>query len=45
LSPEEGDKDDTADLEALAREIYNRLRQRIEIERERHGGHSGRLPW
>ncbi|MBD0385862.1 MAG: hypothetical protein ICV54_04820 [Nostoc sp. C3-bin3] len=44
-SPEEGDKDDTADLEALAREIYNRLRQRIEIERERHGGHSGRLPW
>jgi hypothetical protein len=45
LSPEEGDKDDTADLEALAREIYNRLRQRIEIERERHGGHSGRLSW
>ncbi|MEH1940172.1 MAG: hypothetical protein V7L01_08155 [Nostoc sp.] len=38
-------KDDTADLEALAREIYSRLRQRIEIERERHGGHSGRLPW
>ncbi|MHC0062888.1 hypothetical protein ACWATR_08155 [Nostoc sp. UIC 10890] len=42
---EEGDKDDPADLEALAREIYNRLRQRIEIERERHGGYSGRLPW
>jgi hypothetical protein len=38
-------KDDTADLEALAREIYHRLRQRIEIERERHGGYSGRLPW
>ncbi|MBD2508659.1 hypothetical protein H6G91_15460 [Nostoc muscorum FACHB-395] len=39
------EKDDTADLEALAREIYHRLRQRIEIERERHGGYSGRLPW
>ncbi|WP_375470932.1 hypothetical protein [uncultured Nostoc sp.] len=44
-SSQEDDKDDMADLEALAREIYNRLRQRIEIERERHGGHSGRLPW
>ncbi|MBW4454870.1 MAG: hypothetical protein KME55_20375, partial [Nostoc indistinguendum CM1-VF10] len=42
---EKDDQDDTADLEALAREIYNRLRQRIEIERERHGGSSGRLPW
>ncbi|MEH2288824.1 hypothetical protein, partial [Nostoc sp.] len=44
-SSQEDDKDDTADVEALAREIYNRLRQRIEIERERHGGHSGRFPW
>ncbi|MCW5317871.1 hypothetical protein GTQ43_30090 [Nostoc sp. KVJ3] len=44
-SSSEDDNDDTADLEALAREIYHRLRQRIEIERERHGGHSGRLPW
>ncbi|MEH2179270.1 MAG: hypothetical protein V7K56_08995, partial [Nostoc sp.] len=44
-SSQEDDKDDTADIEALAREIYNRLRQRIEIERERHGGHSGRFPW
>ncbi|MBC1299776.1 hypothetical protein GNF11_33755, partial [Nostoc sp. UCD122] len=43
-SPED-EKDDTADLEALAREIYHKLRQRIEIERERHGGYSGRLPW
>ncbi|WP_448266106.1 hypothetical protein [Nostoc sp. DSM 114159] len=42
---QEGDEDDTADLEALAREVYSRLRQRIEIERERHGGSSGRLPW
>ena len=41
----EEDNDDTANLEALAREIYSRLRQRIEIERERHGGYSGRLPW
>ncbi|MEH2381752.1 MAG: hypothetical protein V7K27_23170 [Nostoc sp.] len=33
------------DLENLAREIYARLRQRLEIERERHGMYSGRLPW
>ncbi|MEH2144170.1 hypothetical protein, partial [Nostoc sp.] len=39
------DKVETADLQALAREIYNRLRHRIEIERERHGHYSGRLPW
>ncbi|MEH2048393.1 hypothetical protein [Nostoc sp.] len=45
LASQEDDKDDTANLEALAREIYHRLRQRIEIERERHGGYSGRLPW
>ncbi|MFN6538884.1 MAG: hypothetical protein RM021_021375 [Nostoc sp. EkiNYC01] len=43
--PEEDKKDDTADIEALAREIYSRLRQRLEIERERHGGYSGRLSW
>ncbi|MDZ8035788.1 hypothetical protein, partial [Nostoc sp. DedSLP04] len=42
---QEDDKDDTADIEALAREVYSRLRQLIEIERERHGGSSGRLPW
>ncbi|WP_445638047.1 hypothetical protein NSTC745_03278 [Nostoc sp. DSM 114161] len=42
---EEENKDDTADLEALAREIYSRLRQRLEIERERHGGYLGRLSW
>ncbi|MEH2067388.1 MAG: hypothetical protein V7K47_04320 [Nostoc sp.] len=42
---EVNNKDDTANLEALAREIYSRLRQRLEIERERHGGFSGRLPW
>ncbi|MDZ8109236.1 MAG: hypothetical protein RM338_26915 [Nostoc sp. DedQUE12a] len=41
----EDNKDDTADLEALAREIYSRLRQRLEIERERHGGYLGRLSW
>ncbi|MEH1977649.1 MAG: hypothetical protein V7L02_31420 [Nostoc sp.] len=35
------------EIETLAREIYNRLRQRLEIERERHGNsmYSGRLPW
>ncbi|MEH2064487.1 MAG: hypothetical protein V7K50_19865 [Nostoc sp.] len=45
LSSQGNHKDDPADLEALAREIYHRLRQRIEIERERHGGSSGRLSW
>ncbi|MBW4501622.1 MAG: hypothetical protein KME57_19180 [Scytonema hyalinum WJT4-NPBG1] len=38
-------KDDDANLEVLAREIYSRLRQRLEIERERYGVYSGRLPW
>jgi hypothetical protein len=35
------------EIETLAREIYNRLRQKLEIERERygHGMYSGRLPW
>lgn len=33
-------------FEILAREIYHILRQRLEVERERHGGYqSGRLPW
>jgi hypothetical protein len=36
---------DTAELEILAREIYHRLRQRLEIERERHGSYSGNLFW
>jgi hypothetical protein len=36
---------DNSVIEILAREIYNRLRQRIEIERERYGFYSGRLPW
>ena len=35
------------EIETLAREIYNRLRERLKIERERygHGIYSGRLPW
>ncbi|MGH8001506.1 MAG: hypothetical protein ACREPR_19320, partial [Brasilonema sp.] len=37
--------DDDANMEVLAREIYSRLRQRLEIERERDGVYSGRLPW
>ena len=36
---------DSAELEILAREIYHRLRQRLEIERERHGSYSGNLSW
>lgn len=39
-------KIDEQSFEILAREIYHVLRQRLEVERERHGGyHSGRLPW
>lgn len=41
-SPE---NNDPAELEILAREIYHRLRQRLEIERERHGSYSGNLAW
>ncbi len=45
--PDEGvaKNSDSADLENLAREIYYRLRQRLEIERERQGLYSGNLPW
>ena len=35
----------SAELETLAREIYYRLRQRLEIERERQGIYSGNLAW
>ena len=37
----------TDHIDALAREIYTLVRQRLEIERERHHGlyYSGRLPW
>jgi FtsZ-binding cell division protein ZapB len=43
LSAEE---DNTVDaLETLAREIYSRLRQRVEIEQERYGSYLGRIPW
>ncbi len=38
-------KSNSNDLEMLAREVYQRLRQRLELERERHGFYSGRLPW
>ena len=39
------ESNDPAELEILAREIYHRLRQRLEIERERHGNYSGNLAW
>jgi hypothetical protein len=39
------ENNDPAELEILAREIYHRLRQRLEIERERHGSYSGNLAW
>jgi hypothetical protein len=39
-------QEETDRLEVLAREIYNLLRQRLEVERERQGQYySGRLPW
>jgi hypothetical protein len=41
----EPENNDPAELEILAREIYHRLRQRLEIERERHGSYSGNLAW
>ncbi|PAX60087.1 hypothetical protein [Brunnivagina elsteri] len=44
-SNEEKSKENSPDLEILAREIYSKLRQRLEIERERYGMYSGRLPW
>ena len=39
------DNEMTTAIETLAQEIYQRLRQRLEIERERQGFYSGRLPW
>jgi hypothetical protein len=44
-STNEEQSNDSAELEILAREIYHRLRQRLEIERERHGSYSGNLSW
>ncbi|MGB3652001.1 MAG: hypothetical protein WBA41_12425, partial [Rivularia sp. (in: cyanobacteria)] len=38
-------EDDEIALEALAREVYTRLRQQLEIEKERQGIFTGRLPW
>ncbi|MEH1905635.1 MAG: hypothetical protein V7L04_30725, partial [Nostoc sp.] len=38
-------EDDEIALEALAREVYTRLRQQLEIEKERQGNFTGRLPW
>ncbi|HEY9598296.1 MAG TPA: hypothetical protein V6D33_11560, partial [Cyanophyceae cyanobacterium] len=37
---------ESGSMESLAREVYNMLRQRLEIERERRGSnYSGRMPW
>jgi hypothetical protein len=44
-SSNEEDSDNSQELEVLAHEIYHRLRQRSEVERERQGIHHGRLPW
>lgn len=37
--------DGSGELETLAREIYQRLRQRLEIDRERQGIYNGRISW
>ncbi|MBD2449270.1 hypothetical protein H6G76_19330 [Nostoc sp. FACHB-152] len=42
---ENNDDHDDEKIEALAQAIYYRLRQRIELERERQGIYVGRLPW
>lgn len=40
------DGEETDYLEVVAQAIYDRLRQRLRVEQERHGrGSSGRLPW
>lgn len=44
-SSPDGKTPSTTDIETLAHEIYQRLRQRLEIERERCGLYSGRMPW
>ncbi|BAZ32218.1 hypothetical protein NIES4074_47200 [Cylindrospermum sp. NIES-4074] len=39
-------EDERKNMEVLAREIYKKLQQRLEIEQERQGrNYSGRLPW
>ncbi|MDJ1184942.1 hypothetical protein, partial [Roseofilum casamattae] len=43
---EEKEEDKTDNVELLAREIYQLVRQRFQIEQERYGpSYSGRLPW
>ncbi len=44
-APSNSNDNDEIALESLAREIYRRLRQELEIEKERQGSYSGRLPW
>ncbi|UBF30556.1 hypothetical protein K9N68_35865 (plasmid) [Kovacikia minuta CCNUW1] len=43
---ESDNSDETVNLELIAQAIYDRLRQRMRVEQERHGrDYSGRLPW
>ncbi|BAT52103.1 hypothetical protein NOS3756_10340 [Nostoc sp. NIES-3756] len=44
-STAENDDNEDGAIEALAQAVYYRLRQRIEIEKERQGIYVGRLPW
>ncbi|BCL35116.1 hypothetical protein [Nostoc sp. MS1] len=45
LPTAENDDNEDGEIEALAQAVYYRLRQRIEIEKERQGIYVGRLPW
>jgi hypothetical protein len=45
LDNSDEDERNEPDLEYLAQEIYSILQQRLSVERERQGFHSGRLPW
>ena len=44
-SPSNSKDNDEMAFESLAREIYKRLRQELEIEKERQGSFLGRLSW
>ncbi|MEM6400198.1 MAG: hypothetical protein AAF757_08165, partial [Cyanobacteria bacterium P01_D01_bin.116] len=44
-TPSDSNENDKIAFESLAREIYKRLRQELEIEKERQGNYFGRLPW
>ncbi|MEA5597104.1 hypothetical protein, partial [Rivularia sp. UHCC 0363] len=44
-APSDSKENDEMVFESLAREIYKKLRQELEIEKERQGSYLGRLAW